>query len=190
MGKSDTLIFPEYASMVSNLAYDSIAFLGFSSENQLTKSLKGSVRHFYDRDLNNWEINSEWQLLQKYDLIVCTRCAYFSKNPNDFIDRCRLHLTNQGSALIDWGLGDHWRFRNYKVGWVRHGEHEFAYHPQNYLYSCYWNESLTRDNQVQKFWNSVKKKTEYGYKEQDTIEEVVLSEVPSIVEYDTKRLST
>lgn len=190
MGKSDTFIFPEYISTLSDLTYSSIAFLGFASENQLTRSLRGSIRHFYDRELGNWEINSSWELIQKYDLIVCTRCAYFSKYPYDFIERCKSHLTDEGSALIDWGLGDHWRFNNYKVGWVRNGEHEFAYHPQNYLYSSFWNESLKNDDQVQRFWQAIKRKPEFGYNEKDSIEEVILSEVPSIVNYSTKKIST
>lgn len=190
MGKSDAFIFQEYAAALSGLTYSSVAFLGFSSENQLTRSLPGSTRHFYDRELGNWEINSSWKLLQKYDLIVCTRCAYFSKHPYDFVERCKSHLTDEGSALIDWGLGDHWRFNSYKVGWVRNGEHEFAYHPQNYLYSSFWNESLKHNDQVQKFWQAVKKKPEFGYNEKDSIEEVILSEVPSIVNYSTKKIST
>ena len=190
MGRSDDLLFPEYAKILGGIPRpDSIAFLGSKEDNRFTSTLSAKTRDFYDLQLGNWDINEDWHLPQKYDLIVCTRCAYFSKDPYKFVEKCKSHLTSTGHALIDWGLGDHWRFPNYKVGWLRQGEHEFAYSSDNYLYSCYWNGLLKSHDQVQKFWNCVKNKTEYGYKDEDTIDSVVLSEVPSIVNYNTERIS-
>ena len=116
MGKSDPYIFAEYAKILPKFKYESIAFLGQTSDNEFTKLIDSNIRHFYDLSLGNWDINSDWNLERNYDLIVCTRCAYFSKDPQNFIEKCKRHLTASGHALIDWGLGDHWRFDDYKVG--------------------------------------------------------------------------
>ena len=84
MGKSDSFVFKEYLNVLNEYNNDSIksvAFLGFPKENDFTLHVNGKIRHFYDLSLKNWDINSNWKLKQNYDLIVCTRCAYFSKNP-------------------------------------------------------------------------------------------------------------
>lgn len=187
MGKSDSFIFPEYAKILPRLEYGSIAFLGFSSENDFTRKILGKDRHFYDLSIGNWNINSAWSLKQSYDLIVCTRCAYFSKEPNDFIERIKNHLNKGGHALVDWGLGDHWRFTNYKVGWLRDGEHEFAYAPNNFLHSCLWKESFLQESEVQNFWINIKGKFEYD--NDASLDFIVRQEVPKVVEYDYKKIS-
>ena len=140
MGKSDAIIFPEYVQALSQIdrKINSVAFLGFSAENSFTRRILCENRSFYDLSLGNWNINSDWSLDKKYDLIVCTRCAYFSNNPDQFIEKCKAYLNEAGFALIDWGLGDHWRFENFKVGWVKDGEQEYAYNENNFLHSCYW----------------------------------------------------
>lgn len=192
MGKSDPLIFAEYSKILEGeLNFcNSIAFLGFNQENYWTSSIPGEIRHFYDIQLNNWNINDDWSLQQNYDLIICTRCAYFSKNPRTFIEKCKLHLTENGKALIDWGLGDHWRFKNYKVGWERGGEREFAYKPDNFLYSCYWDDQLAQDITVKEFWKHVSNNKNFGYAIEDEISEVVKKEVPQLVKYETKKIKT
>ena len=189
MGKSDPIIYDEYLCVLRHLnANVSVAFLGFTGENSFTRNVSGEVRHFYDRQLKNWEINSDWCLSQKYDLIVCTRCAYFSREPEKFIDKCKEHLNPGGHALIDWGLGDHWRFPTYKVGWVRHGEHEYAYDETNFVHSCFWNDSLLKDENVRQFWNCVTQGP-FGYAGED-IKSVIEKEVPSLVKYETERTVT
>ena len=190
MGKSDPYIFAEYAKILPKFKYESIAFLGQTSDNEFTKLIDSNIRHFYDLSLGNWDINSDWNLERNYDLIVCTRCAYFSKDPQNFIEKCKRHLTASGHALIDWGLGDHWRFDDYKVGWIRNGHHEFAYFPGNFLYSCFWNEELINDYEVQNFWNAVKNNSKFGYKDTDTLNDVVRKEVSELVEYDCKKIKT
>lgn len=190
MGKSDSLIFPEYAKILFDISYRSIAFLGFSSENPFTEMLNGKERHFYDLSIGNWDINTSWTLKQKYDLIVCTRCAYFSKFPDDLIARIKEHLNSGGHALVDWGLGDHWRFQNYKIGWLRDGEQEYAYSKNNFLYSCYWNDKLYESTEVQAFWNAVKNNEQFKYSELDSLDAVVRREVPSIVDYEYKKIVT
>lgn len=192
MGKSDPIILEEYARFLESeiSLCNSVAFLGFNQENSFTLSVKASVRHFYDAQLNNWDINDNWSLKQNYDLIVCTRCAYFSKEPLRFIEKCKQHLNNAGIAMIDWGLGDHWRFNNYKVGWLRNGEHEFAYKQENFLYSCFWNENLRKDINVELFWNHILTNKKFGYTLNNNLEEVIREEVPSLVDYDIKKIKT
>ena len=80
---------------------------------------------------------------------------------------------------IDWGLGDHWRrFKNYKVGWVKEGEHENAYEEDNYLWSTVWDDSFLLDEQLQLFSKRIKK---FGYLD---IKKAIMGEVPRILEFN------
>jgi len=102
----------------------------------------------YDLSLGNWEINSEWKLPRKYDTIICTRCAYFAKDPDDFIKQCYDNLNENGLLYVDWGLGDHWRFAEFKVGWVKGGEQEYAFGDDNYLWSMVWDDTFLKNELV------------------------------------------
>lgn len=190
MGRSDPFVFDEYESMVSGLTdAKSVAFLGFSHENLVTRLFHNSqTRDFFDLALRNWDINDDWSLDKTYDMIVCTRCAYFARQPDVFVEKCRKHLSHGGHALIDWGLGDHWRFESYKVGWVRGGEHEYAYRPDNFLHSCFWNSELSSRPDVSDFWKAAARRG--GYDSSKTLDEVVREEVPALVTYETERLTT
>lgn len=192
MGKSDSIVFPIYfETLKSNVdlsVIKSVAFLGFVNENEFTSKINGTTRHFYDLALGNWDINSNWNLRQKYDLIVCTRVAYFSKDPTTFIKKCCEYLSDSGYALVDWGLGDHWRFSAYKVGWIRHGEHEHAYKAGNTLNSCFWIDDLEKDENVNAFWTWVVSQPKFGYSSNDKLRKIVYDEVPSIVSYKTHAL--
>ena len=193
MGKSDSFIFQEYKDALSAVfpfQVRSVAFLGFSQENALTRLIQCETRHFYDLSLKNWNINDDWQLSQNYDLIICTRCAYFAKYPEVFIDKCKNYLNQYGYALVDWGLGDHWRFENYKVGWIRENEQEFAYENDNFLYSCFWNEELLKHSDVKSFWNAVKSNEKFCYSKDESLSDVIKREVPSVISYNTKVLKT
>lgn len=189
MGKSDPFVFSFYLDVLKDIKAESVAFLGFDKENFLTHQIRAPIRKFYDINLGNWNINDDWQLEQKYDLIICTRCAYFCKQPKQFIIKCKQHLTEKGNAFVDWGLGDHWRFENFKVGWIRDGEHEKAYFDNNFLYSCFWKKDLQYNTEVKNFWNAVKQNN-FKYSDSDTLNEVVQKEVPFIVEYETKLIKT
>lgn len=191
MGKSDPIIFDEYKKILkkNESHIESVAFLGFSCENDLTLSIKCKKRDFYDLSLGNWEINSDWSLGKSYDLIVCTRCAYFSRDPVKFIQKCKLSLKSSGHALIDWGLGDHWRFPNFKVGWVKDNEHESAYSSENLLYSCFWRNDLEDDVEVKNFWKAVID-LNVGYNVGESLSDIVRREVPSIVDYEFISLKT
>lgn len=184
MGKSDSIILPEYIKLTSGLKPECIAFLGFSNSNAFTDSFNAD-KEFYDLS-NGWNINDEWSLRQTYDLIACTRCPYFSRDPVDFLDRCRRHLNPGGRIFLDWGLGDHWRFKKYKVGWVRDVEHEYAYVPDNFLYSCLWRKSFEHNLVVQDFWNNVRGK--FGYSDSDSLDVIVRQEVPKVIDYEFEKI--
>jgi len=172
MGKSDGKIIPFYLSHIKPSGHT--ALLGFVNNHIFNGDL-------YDLSLNNWDINTKWSLDQKYDTIICTRCAYFAKDPQDFITRCHAHLNPGGSLYVDWGLGDHWRFPNYKVGWVKNGEHEYAYADNNFLWSTVWSDDFLNNQQIKLFKNRVEK---FGYY---NIKDAIACEVPSVLELEDFR---
>lgn len=188
MGKSDPIIFEEYRSMLDMLEPTSIAFLGFTSRPPFISCSRIDYDVF-DRSLGNWEINSAWSLPKKYDLIICTRCPYFAKDPHDFIQRCKLHLNPGGHLFVDWGLGDHWRFEKFKIGWIRDGEHEFAYASDNFLYSCLWREEFIREDEVRRFWQACRSKPPYdAHLSLDDLTSIIRNEVPAVIDYKFERL--
>lgn len=190
MGKSDPLILPEYDTFLTRHrkrhCSGSAAFLGFSQDNDFTKNVFSDSKDFYDLSLGNWEINSRWRLKKQYDLIVSTRCPYFAREPTDFVERCKDHLTDDGVLFLDWGLGDHWRFDKYKVGWVRGGEHEWAYKEDNFLWSCLWREDFEDDIEVKKFYSHIS--GQFGYSRGEKLSQIVRKEVPEIVDYDYEEI--
>lgn len=167
MGRSDTKIIPFYLSHIKPSG--STALLGFVNNRIFNGDL-------YDLSLNNWDINTKWSLNQKYDTIICTRCAYFAKDPEDFISRCHQHLNEGGSLYVDWGLGDHWRFDMYKVGWLKNGEHEYAYEENNFLWSTVWSDSFLSNEQTKIFQNRIQK---FGYSD---LKSSIFKEVPRILD--------
>jgi SAM-dependent methyltransferase len=176
MGRSDPFVFSAYKNVIPARDYNSAAFLGFSGPNPLTNSIKSDKKDFYDLSLGNWEINEEeWNIAEKYDLIVCTRCPYFSKKPDKFLDKCLEILKPGGFLLADWGLGDHWRFNEYKIGWVKNGEQEFAYKENNFLWSTVWHDSFSQHPEFLKFSENVKK---FGYED---VRQAVFKEVPTVL---------
>ena len=191
MGKSDAIILPAYTSFIlknaGRLTFDSVAFLGFPGENAFTLSVRSNVRHFYDIQLGNWNINSEWVLQRKYDLIISTRCPYFAENPSSLLQRCLDHLNPGGLVCLDFGLGDHWRFPDFRVGWVRDGFQEFADYGgrRNLLWSCFWNDAVCQTEQAQSFFDDVKKFP--TYRDANSLNDIVTLEVPSILA-DASRL--
>jgi hypothetical protein len=132
----------------------------------------------YDLQLNNWDINSDWELNKKYNSIISTRCPYFAKNPETFITKCHEYLNDGGEIFVDWGLGDHWRFKNYKIGWVKDGEHESFYGEGNYLWSTVWDDSFLKHPQFLLFKKRVER---FGYKD---MKKAITDEVPSILDLE------
>ena len=130
MGKSDPYIFSFYADILNesnflNTENISIGFFGYEKETSFTKCFKSKNKFFFDLKLNNWNINEfPYTVNNSLDVIVCTRVAYFSNQPKKMISCFLEHLKSGGIILIDWGLGDHWRFKEYKIGWLKNKEHE------------------------------------------------------------------
>ena len=179
MGRSDPSVFSFYANTLGHESfktkYRNIAFFGFSKENNFTKWLKSSERDFYDLGLDNWEINKFPYTVEKsYDLIVCTRCAYFCKDIDQMMNEFYSILNPGGRILVDWGLGDHWRFEKYKVGWVKDEEHEWSYDKENYLWSTIWDDSFLNSRDVKDFQSNIRNK---GY---NCLKTAIIDEVPVV----------
>tara|TARA_R110001592_G_C13189919_1_gene752323 strand:+ start:5549 stop:6151 length:603 start_codon:yes stop_codon:yes gene_type:complete len=169
MGKSNTILTPIYKSLSPNKG--KTALLGFTDNSLFEGDL-------YDLQLKNWDINSKWGLPKKYDNIISIRCPYFSKNPEDFILRCYNNLNEEGTILLDWGLGDHWRFEKYKIGWIKEGEQEYCYGKENFLWSTVWSDDFLNDYEYKKFSNYVFK---FGYSD---IKKAIFKEVPCVLNLD------
>ena len=173
MGYSDKILYNNfYYKHIS--PQGSTALLGY----QDNKYFEGDC---YDLQLGNWDINSDWQLDKKYDTIISLRCPYFAKDPKAFIQSCYDNLNENGRLYVDWGLGDHWRFDEFKVGWVKNGEHEYAYKEDNFLWSTVWDNSFLKNSQFKVFQESVQK---FNY---DNIEEAIFFEVPKVLDMEYVR---
>jgi SAM-dependent methyltransferase len=186
MGKSDPYIFQSYRSLLPNNYYEKVALLGNQKDSNFTSLINCKEKDFYDLALENWDINDDdWNIDKKYDLVVSTRCPYFAKDPKSFIDKC-LNILNPGGILfLDWGLGDHWRFERYKIGWLKDGEHEFAYKDDNFLWSTIWHDSFLNHPEFIKFQNNVEK---FGYNKHN-IKEAIFNEVPSVLDLSSLDLN-
>ena len=169
MGKSDPVLWPFYEKHIK--PQGKVALLGFTNNNWFDGDL-------YDLQLNNWNINDNWTLNGKYDTIISLRCPYFAENPEDFIVRCHNNLNDGGKLYVDWGFGDHWRFKDYKVGWLKNGEQEYAYKEDNFLWSGIWDDSFLLTDEVQLFSERIKK---FGYY---NLKEAVFHETPFILDFN------
>ena len=180
MGKSDPYVYRAYLDTLDDQKeYESIGFYGFSKSNQFTDWFVSDDKNFYDLSLGNWNINEyPYDNSKKFDLIVCTRCAYFSKNPEKMMSNFHNLLKDNGEILIDWGLGDHWRYDNYKIGWKKNGEHESFYSSDNYLWSCLWNDELSLHPEFKVFEKWVEK---LGYPD---VKMAIRQEVPVLMDFN------
>tara|TARA_R110002074_G_scaffold38094_1_gene103352 strand:+ start:258 stop:857 length:600 start_codon:yes stop_codon:yes gene_type:complete len=166
MGRSNGTLIPFYQETIK--PEGETALLGFADNN----IFKGDL---YDLSLGNWEINSEWTLPKKYKTIISTRCPYFAKDPKEFVGKVYDHLEEGGVAYLDWGLGDHWRFKDYKIGWKTEHEHEFAYEDDNYLWSVIWDDEFATVPEAREFLKNCEK---FGYTD---LNKAIHDEIPSIL---------
>jgi len=177
MGNTDKIIIPFYKSHIKPEA--PTALLGFTNNNMFEGDL-------YDVGLGNWDINT-WEepycLPKKYKTIICTRCAYFAMTPECFLGFCHNSLEEGGMLYVDWGLGDHWRFDNFKVGWQKDGESEYGGKPEYRLYSAIWDESFLDHPQCKIFIEAIK---EHGY---DDLKKAICDEVFAVCTLDYIRES-
>ena len=170
MGRSDPWLNSFYTQAIKPKG--ATALLGFTENNFFNGDL-------YDLKLGNWEINSDWKLDKMYDTIISLRCPYFAKDPQAFLEKCREHLNPGGKLYADWGLGDHWRFDEYKVGWVKDGEHEFAYNENNFLWSGVWDDSFLQNEELIKFSKRVER---FGYND---IKKAIHEEIPYVMQLNS-----
>jgi len=188
MGRTDPYVFERYYITLNAILemakkennFKNVALLGQTGHNAFTNHILSENFDFYDFKLNDWNINnSDWKIDKKYDLIVCTRCPYFCKDPEAFFNQCYNLLNDSGVLIADWALGDQWRYENFKIGWVKNDEHESFYEEDNYLWSLIWNNSFVDHAAVKLFLERVKK---FGY---DDIQKAISEEVPVI--YDVAK---
>jgi len=170
MGMSDAFMVPFYKNNIS--VKGKTALLGFT-DNEM---FEGDLYDLQLTDEQHWDINSDWNLSSKYDTIICLRCAYFAKNPEEFIKKCYEHLNPDGHLYVDWGIGDHWRFEDYKIGWVKGPEQEYAYKEENYLWSFVWDDSFLEDEEFKIFSRGVIK---HGYSD---VPRSIFEEVPEVLQ--------
>jgi len=175
MGKSNAILEKWWDSILPDKSYGRVALLGFVDVPEYLKRRCDYIELFDLQGPIKWEINSEWNLKGKYDLIVSTRCPYFAKNKTQFLKNLKRHLALEGTFFLDWGLGDHWRFENYKVGWKKDGEHEWAYEENNFLWSTFWSHVLSVNEEVLKFENWIE-----PWYPNEYMDHIIRREVPTI----------
>lgn len=180
MGKTDPYIQKAYSDILKNKSFNKIAFFGFSQPDNFTNLFSANIKDFYDIKNKNWNINVfPYEVKNKYDLIVCTRVAYFCKKPAMLIESFDKILENNGKILIDWGLGDHWRFKEFKIGWLKNNEHENAYQSDNFLWSTIWHDLFLENSAFQLFSERVKSK---GYVD---VKKAIFEEVPVVLDLNS-----
>ncbi len=191
MGKSDPIIFNAYYNALKKELKDrhinNVAFMGFNEPNQLTiqieKNLCSGIHgaDFFDISRENWDINKEWKYTNnpKYDLIICTRCPFFAENPKKLINDFYSALLPGGVLLLDFGLGDHYRFNSgqYAVGFNKNGEQ--CYGHETKLNSVIWEDYFEESIGPKKFRELIKKFKEYD--NDITLTEIVNKEMPIVV---------
>ena len=172
LGKSDPHVFSWYAREIQISPGSRVLFLGQPSHNDFTRRLHVQPE-FRDITLGNWDINGPLDVDDRFDAVVCTRCAYFSRSPAKFLDDCRRVAR---SVFVDWGLGDHWRFEKFRVGWRDEHEQEFADYAgkRNFLYSTVWRDDFLSSRDVQQFTSNIAAK---GY---SSLKKAVFEEVPQV----------
>ena len=183
-GRSKDYLMPIYTKLITNLVSNSsvhkVACLGAPGPyfvSDLAKKICGINCDFYDLGLGNWNINSAWHLPNKYDFIFCTRCAFFSRNPLDFIKKCHQNLNHKGLLLVDWNFGH--KFDGYRIGCVKDGLHEHDEHaPDNFIWSGVWNDNFKDHPQFKLFEKRTKK---YGYTD---VPKAIKKETPSLLNTD------
>lgn len=169
MGNSDKITIPFFKRNIEPVG--KVALLGFSNNNIFDGDL-------YDITLGNWDINKNWNLKGKYDTIICTRCSYFCKNLESFFEQSFDSLNEGGHLYVDCGLGDHYRFKNYKVGWLKDGEHEWGHFEGNYLWSTMWSEKFESNPQYARFEKLINK---YNY---INLKDSIFKECPNVFNID------
>lgn len=175
MGKSNKYLIPIFKNLFPKKK--PIALLGFVKIPDFIEN-KNNI-DLYDLSLQNFDLNSDWKLKRKYKSIICTRSLYFCKDPKMFFIKCKKYLDDDGEILVDFFYGHGWtRFKNFKVGWVKNGEHEWEYKENNFLWSGIWCDSFLKNNQVKLFAKRIEK---HGYTD---LKKAVQDEFPSLITLD------
>tara|TARA_Y100000593_G_C4297466_1_gene331420 strand:+ start:1455 stop:2108 length:654 start_codon:yes stop_codon:yes gene_type:complete len=183
MGRSDPHIFNKYLQCLGHRNTRDVigdcCFLGFKPSDSFPLNISSKSSSFFDLSLGNWNINDKsWNIPdESFNSIICTRTAYFARDPLSFFKECNRILKKGGFILVDWGIGDHWRFPDYKIGWIDSDDNqEWAYNNDNFLWSFIWNDRFVDHPEYSKFSKWVEK---LGY---NNVKDAIFKEVPSVLE--------
>ena len=187
MGRSNQYVFPWYARHLPQRRYENACVLGARGSDQFIAGIDAGHIEYHDITLDGWSIDDDWNPTTTYDLIVCTRCAYFVKDPAAFVRRCRMNTHRSGRVFIDWGLGDHWRKVPYLVGWRDparsiHESVEFESPTGkhvSYLWSCFWDRQLELRPEAIAFRHDIRM---CGYDDDVTLTQIIEQEVPVVLD--------
>lgn len=186
MGKSNDIVFSWYRKHLHEYRFERVLVLGAPTFDAFTSTIDSDDFGFYDLCSIEypWNINDDiWNFkYDQYDLIVCTRCPYFAKDANAFLEKCNKHLRKNGIIFLDWGLGDHWRQEPYKVGWIVDDHHEKVIYGEKVspLYSCAWLKIFEVNAAAIDFRKNIRKFSYYDNEKKLT--QIIEEEVPSILD--------
>lgn len=180
MGVSDAKLTPWYREKVKNFR-GKIALLGFTEVPSWVP--KDQDYRCFDLQLGNFDINklSDFYDNNKenrfgYDAVICTRVSYFCKDLDLLESVIYLITKPSGKIFIDTGIGDHWRYPIYKVGWVDNdGEHEKAYGNQK-LHSFFYDINTTN----KAFHEFAEAALNYYSEDNQDIHKIIAAEVPHL----------
>jgi SAM-dependent methyltransferase len=186
VGRSDPYVFEAYKKFFNLynefMEFKDVCVLGQPNFNSFTNSIISTNKQYYDISLDNWDINKfPYRIKEKFDLVICTRCSYFCSQPQLFLKECHKLLKPSGKIFVDWGLGDHLRFENFRVGFKDENFHEYGYFKDNYLYSCLWDPTFISAPQVNLFSERILK---FGYND---LNATVYKEVPAVLSLEDVR---
>lgn len=181
MGVNDPTVFGFYRKEIT--VKQPCALLGATNNRLFAGDL-------YDITLGNFDINSDWYLKKKYNTIICTRCAWFAKDPADFIKRCHQSLYRNGRLYVDWGLGEHFcRDKDFKIGWRKNDQQDVIHYEirtpdarqeyDSHLWSVVWSDIIMKHEQCKIFIEAIKK---YGYND---LKEAVYEEFPVVLKLES-----
>ena len=164
---------PKFIS-IEPLANDLIIDFEIVYKNPLIRTRRHEFK-LSNGDLTSIYNSRTFCLYEDIDKIISQGLAKGGSLENAIVVKDNKILNDNGHLLVDWGLGDHWRFEEYKVGWVKNEEQEYCYGEDNFLWSTVWHESFLNHSECQKFSEWIKKK------KYDDLEKAINDEVPSIL---------
>jgi len=154
MGINNNIVFPQQKKFT--ILKGKVAFLEFDKK---PNHFNTNNYDLYDIILNKFDINSNWELQNTYDTIICYRTLLFCKNNNYFFEQCYNHLNKNGNLFIDYSYGsvgeDMFKKIGYSVGFIKNNIQQYCQYTTNFntkiispCITSYWNDNLLHDNDL------------------------------------------